>query len=491
MPSGSCSGLKSGHAEPAIGPCSKMKQYLSWNTFAATGGLFCLMAVLAFIGQILTLNQQKNLEPLQEYVWAIEELRVEYYQTLYVTGRVSEGLDVRFPQAALFDDPTRGLLHLRMDVLASRVARLSDDVILAQLADYPPYLAIVGRVEEQFAQISSELQGADQLDTQAHARLMQDKLRPLEPSLDQLSVDLVRRMNLIDAGRRQSLEQTISISQVALTVLFVFLVLTLYISTRLSARERQRSTQLEQLNEELATANRSKERFVAHMSHEFRTPLNAIIGFSELMQETKSEGENAGKDDFTDEVLKSAYHLLELVNEVLNFSQLSGTDQILDLESVELTGIIRNSSRLVQAAYPKRNIEFDAPEDGSHVHAMGHDRAIRQIVQNLLTNAAKYAGEEARIRVEIVGWKTSTVAVRISDDGNGMDAATLERVLRPFERNTSQGKSFEQIEGVGLGFAICRLLAKQLDTRLEFDTAPGCGFTAELWLQRADGTGPP
>lgn len=221
-----------------------MKQYLSWNIFSATGGLFCLMAVLAFVGQILTLNQQKNLEPLQEYVWAIEELRVGYYQTLYVTGRVSEGHDVQFPQAALFDDPTRGLLHLRMDVLASRVARLSDDVILAQLADYPPYLAIVGRVEEQFAQIARELQDADLSDTQAHARLMQEKLRPLEPSLDQLSVDLVRRMNLIDAGRRQSLEQTISFNQVALTILFAFLVLTLYISTRLSSRERQRSTQL-------------------------------------------------------------------------------------------------------------------------------------------------------------------------------------------------------------------------------------------------------
>lgn len=229
---------------------------------------------------------------------------------------------------------------------------------------------------------------------------------------------------------------------------------------------------------------------MAHMSHEFRTPLNAIIGFSELMQEKNSRNKDAGENDFTEEVLKSAYHLLDLVNEVLNFSQLSGTDQILDLESVELTGIIRNSTRLVQAAYPNRNLAFDEPEDSGHVYAMGHDRAIRQIVQNLLTNAAKYAGEEARIRVRIVSGTADTVAIRISDNGNGMDAATLERVLRPFERNTSQGKNFEQIEGVGLGFAICRLLAKQLDTRLEFETAPGCGFAAELWLRRADGTDP-
>ncbi|WP_417519784.1 sensor histidine kinase [Minwuia sp.] len=461
-----------------------MPRLLNWKVFLAVLGCFCVLSFVTFVVQIIVLNKQQNVDSLHEYVWAIEELRVEYYQTLYLFKKVSRGEPTEFPQARLFQDPARGLLHLRMDVLSSRTARLSDDVILRRMAADQEYERVVRRIESDIAAAARLLTVGEQIQTTVMAERLISELSHLETNLNELSINLVQQLNQLDALRLRSLAGSVSVSQFSLFALIAFMAVSLFLAIRLSSRERKRSIELAKTNAVLDAANRSKERFVAQMSHEFRTPLNAIIGFSEIMRNKEGLPNIERYAEYSEDVHQSAVHLLSLVNEILTFSELSANPEPFELMPVELTGLIENSIRLVHGAHDTDRIALAGMEDGRHVQAMGEDHAIRQIVHNLLNNASKYAGSDADIRVALLDSDPDKIGISISDTGPGMDPETLERVLKPFERNTADGKTFEQIEGVGLGLPICCQLADRLNARLLFETAPGEGFTATLWLAR-------
>jgi two-component system, cell cycle sensor histidine kinase PleC len=206
-------------------------------------------------------------------------------------------------------------------------------------------------------------------------------------------------------------------------------------------------------------ANLAKSRFLATMSHELRTPLNAILGFSEVL-----EGELYGAHsvpayrDYARDIRASGQHLLMLINEILDLSRVEAGRYELKEESVSLVGVAQDCRHLLQLRAQKRGIEIVEAVESSLPRIWADERAVRQIVLNLLTNAIKFTPQGGRVTFK-VGWTgVGGQYVAIKDTGPGIPEEEIAIVLSPFGRGSLAQKNAE--EGSGLGLPIVKGLVE-------------------------------
>jgi two-component system cell cycle sensor histidine kinase PleC len=204
-------------------------------------------------------------------------------------------------------------------------------------------------------------------------------------------------------------------------------------------------------------ANVAKSRFLAQMSHELRTPLNAILGFSEVM---KSEifGAHAVPvyKEYSSDIHNSGVHLLNLINEILDLSRIEAGRYELNEEAVSLVHVVGDCHHLLKLRASSRRITINEVFEQSMPRVWADERAIRQIVLNLLSNSIKFTPQGGEIWLK-VGWTASGGQyLSVKDTGSGIPEDEIPVVLASFGQGSNSIKSAEQ--GAGLGLPIAKSL---------------------------------
>ncbi|WP_186294114.1 sensor histidine kinase [Bradyrhizobium guangdongense] len=205
------------------------------------------------------------------------------------------------------------------------------------------------------------------------------------------------------------------------------------------------------------SANVAKSRFLAQMSHELRTPLNAILGFSEVM---KSEifGAHAVPvyKEYSADIHNSGVHLLNLINEILDLSRIEAGRYELNEEAVSLLGVVADCHHLMKLRASNRGITIHEVFEQDMPRLWADERAIRQVVLNLLSNSIKFTPQGGEIWLK-VGWTASGGQyLSVRDSGSGIPEDEIPIVLASFGQGSNSIKSAEQ--GAGLGLPIAKNL---------------------------------
>ena len=251
---------------------------------------------------------------------------------------------------------------------------------------------------------------------------------------------------------------------------------------RLLASEQAARNQAEEAAARADEANRAKSEFLAVMSHELRTPLNAIGGYVELM-ELGIRGPIT-EDQRLDlaRIRKSEQHLLGLINGVLNYSRIEAGAVRYSLSDVNVDEVLCTCEALVAPQVRAKKLELRYAGCDLALAVKADAEKLQQIVLNLLTNAVKFTPAGGRIELDGVA-ADREVHIRVRDTGRGIVADQLAHVFEPFVQVDSQLTRTQ--EGVGLGLAISRDLARGMGGDLTAESTPGVGSEFTLTLPLA------
>jgi len=257
------------------------------------------------------------------------------------------------------------------------------------------------------------------------------------------------------------------------------------VATRLEMEKR-----LEKATQAAEAANQAKSHFLAHMSHELRTPLNGILGYAQLLR--RDDSLTTDQQHSVAVIEHSGEHLLTLINDLLDLAKIESGR--LDLQSmpIDLPQLLKHVVDLATVRAAQAGIAFSfkvAPELPSQLR--GDERAIRQILLNLLGNAVKFTdsgGVELRVVAARPTDATYEVRFEIRDTGRGIAPEDLDRIFEPFERIDGA----QQVEGTGLGLSITDRLVRAMGGRIEVSSRLGVGstFTITLPFQAQDAVEP-
>jgi PAS domain S-box-containing protein len=231
---------------------------------------------------------------------------------------------------------------------------------------------------------------------------------------------------------------------------------------------------LQEAKEEADRANRAKSEFLSRMSHELRTPLSAILGFGQIME----MGENTpDQDENIEHILTAGRHLLGLINEVLDIASIEAGRISVSMETVHADEAIAQAIELVRPLAAERNIEIKPIESDQHVLADRH--RLKQVLLNLLSNAIKYNREGGRVTIDVEDAPAEgALRIKISDTGLGIPPEDIERLFTSFER-LEAGRT--EVEGTGLGLAVCKQLVELMGGTIGVESTLGVG--SMFWLQ--------
>jgi len=230
---------------------------------------------------------------------------------------------------------------------------------------------------------------------------------------------------------------------------------------------------------EAERASSAKSQFLARMSHELRTPLNAILGFSQVLAlEDMAEGHRRQ----VHEIEQAGNHLLELINDLLDLSRIEAGKLSIDIVPVSLHGSVREAVRIADPHLRAKNVTLIDQVGAASGYAVFADATrLRQIIVNLLSNAAKYNRQGGNV---VVGCAVRGRLLRLSvkDDGPGIAPQHVARLFTLFDR---LGADKSDVDGEGIGLALSKQLAEAMGCELGVETIPGEGATFWLDMPRA------
>lgn len=227
-------------------------------------------------------------------------------------------------------------------------------------------------------------------------------------------------------------------------------------------------------------ANRAKSAFLANMSHELRTPLNAIIGFAELLLNRVYGPLNERQNEALQDIHKGGRHLLDIINDVLDMSRIEAGRYELTEGSVDAGGTIMAAVRLIESRAAEHGVKIgnDAPPNLPFL--WGDERAIKQVLLNILGNAVKFTPRGGSVRINAGRLEQGRLWIEIKDTGPGIAEDDVERLFQPFQ----QGEQWltRQHEGTGLGLAISKKLMELHGGGIELRSQLGVGTSVRLFF---------
>ena len=224
------------------------------------------------------------------------------------------------------------------------------------------------------------------------------------------------------------------------------------------AVERRNSARLERLNRELANASKAKSDFLSNMSHDIRTPMNAIVGIVGLLEH---EGGLTDKQyTYIQKIQMSSKHLLSLINDVLDMSKIESSEVVLNEDPISLAEQVGQVESIIRAQTNERGQEFTIRvHELSHEYLIGDAVRLRQIFINLLSNAVKYTPYGGKVALDLAELPCqmedhATIRISVTDNGYGMEPEFVEHIFEPFTR--AERSVTNKVQGTGLGMAITK-----------------------------------
>lgn len=222
-------------------------------------------------------------------------------------------------------------------------------------------------------------------------------------------------------------------------------------------------------------ASRSKTQFLANMSHDIRTPMNAIVGLTKLMQYSLNDPETL--DSYIQKLQSSSEYLLGLINDILDLSKIESGSIELKKESMNLRKVAEQIAAIIRPNVLSGGKKFRISEESfCHEHVLGDSIRIRQVLMNLLSNAVKYTpeGGEISLRVEELSGDKKYAKYRftVEDTGIGMTEEFLQHIFEPFARAEMLES---EIQGTGLGMAITKSIVDSMRGTIEVYSTIGKG----------------
>ncbi len=282
----------------------------------------------------------------------------------------------------------------------------------------------------------------------------------------------------------------IAVLIILMAVLFIFLsriqhsrkIIAVQESSRKKLEEEQKKTQA--ALGEAKKATKAKSQFLANMSHDIRTPMNAIMGVTSLMEHETDNPE--GLRYYIRKLQQSGSYMLGLINDVLDMSKIESGDVHLNPSSLKLAEQVGQVESIIRSQCSEKGQEFTVTvKEVSHEYLIGDSIRLRQILLNLLTNAVKYTPSGGSVRFEIEERPCTvpdhaTLFISVIDNGHGMKKEFLEHIFEPFTREVSS--TTNKIQGTGLGMSITKSLVDLMDGTItvESEVEKGSRFDVSL-----------
>ncbi len=258
-------------------------------------------------------------------------------------------------------------------------------------------------------------------------------------------------------------------------------------------REKEREIHNKQLTEALQAAqiaSKSKTMFLSNMSHDIRTPMNAILGFTVLLAKDAQNVEKVR--EYTKKINSSGRHLLSLINDVLDVSKIESGKVVLSIGEFTLNSMISSVDTMIRPMARAKGQKFDVVVTGIRNECLiGDETRLNQVLINLLSNAVKYTQEGGTIWLRLIGLSQRSrqyehIRIEVEDNGYGMTPEYLEVVFDAFTR--AENSTTNKVQGTGLGMAITKNIIELMGGTIDVASEVGHGtiFTAELELRIPD-----
>ena len=379
-------------------------------------------------------------------------------------------------------------LRQRHAAWATSLAALRDERILSLLADDPAFEQTRERLES-FARRSAAALAAQPVDAAA-LRELSAGLGELEPPIHGLTLRAARHLSAHAAARNATVQQhnrigiAMTVSLSALTLAFALLAL-----RQMRQLERRRAAledlaeHLRQARREAESASEAKSVFLANMSHEIRTPFHGLLGMLALLRDTGLSAQQIG---YLRTATESADHLLAILNDILDMSQLETGRMLLSPAPVELRALLRDVDGLMRPQAAAKSLALQVAADPALPERVLCDgRRVKQVLFNLLSNAIKFSDRgtvSLDVRAGDAG-ATPELVFTVGDEGVGIDEATMATLFRRFVQG--DGSRARRHGGTGLGLEISRNLARLMGGDITVHSRPGVGsrFTFTLPLR--------
>ena len=369
---------------------------------------------------------------------------------------------------------TKGLLYIDLDADTYETLhsqRRGEKTAGSYTADILPALSRAGAVMETGTRLDTILQPAALKQALLECDRIEFKFKAAEDSLE-LSWQL---LTCVVCEREENIPHGITMSVRSIDALIY--------------HEEQQRKLLAAACEASDHANRAKSVFLSQMSHDIRTPMNAIIGFTQLLQEHADDRRKV--EEYSEKIMRSSHHLLAIINDILDISKIESGEMALNLSGFSLSELLEDIANITQPLALEKQQRFTiSSQPHGQERYLGDRSRIAQILLNILSNAVKFTPEHGSVELKI--WEReqrsrnhACLCFEISDTGLGISQDFQKRIFTPFSQERPYGGS---AQGTGLGMAITKNLVDLMGGTISLTSTPGAGstFTVQLELRVTD-----